>query len=263
MTSLLIAVVSASLLGSLHCAGMCGPFALYAASDNGRVRTSRLTAYHAGRLFTYLIIGVLVGFTGQVVDASGQAVGLPQGASQVAGALLIALAILRLWPHRTPGDVSPGVITRWIARTRPAIQKLPVSLRPAGIGAVTVLLPCGWLYAFAIVAAGSGSVTAAVLVMTAFWVGTVPWLSGLTLLAKPLNARPIINRVVTASLLAAAGLYTMTGRAVADFAPLIDQAAANQSQVETLDAVTELPPPCCRVAGDSDSEAETSEEPSS
>ena len=243
MTTLLLAVVSASLLGSLHCAGMCGPFALYASTVDGRVRVSRLTAYHLGRLLTYLIVGVVVGLTGRAVDASGNSIGLPVAAAQVAGLMLIVLAVSRLWP-RSPTPESPNLIARWVAKARPVINRLPQSIRPAGVGAVTVLLPCGWLYAFAIVAAGSGGVVPAVSVMTAFWVGTLPWLSGLTLAAKPFAVHPNMTRYATAGLLIVAGFYTMTGRATADFQPLIQ--AARGSSIESLDAVTELPPPCCR-----------------
>lgn len=85
--------------------------------------------------------------------------------------------------------------------------------------------------------------------MSAFWVGTVPWLSGLTLLAKPLAARPKLGRVVTAVLLGAAGLYTMTGRAAADFQPLIES-ARRTTPAETLEVVTEVPPACCRATAE-------------
>lgn len=244
MTSLLLAVVSASLLGSLHCAGMCGPFALYAATHNDRVHSGRLATYHLGRLMTYLILGLIVGATGQLVDSSGQAIGLPPLAAQLAGAALILLAIAKLWPRKASTEVTPGMIARMIAKTRPTIARLPGAIRPGAIGAVTVLLPCGWLYAFGIVAAGSGGIVPAMLVMSAFWVGTLPWLSGLTLLAKPLALKPQLGRVITAALLAAAGLYTMTGRATADFRPLIQHANASHTG-ETLKTVTAETPACC------------------
>lgn len=222
---------------------MCGPFALFAATVNGRVRFSRLSAYHVGRLVTYIVAGVAVGITGRAVDASGHAIGLSAGAAKVAGVLLILLAISRLWPRRASTEISPGLIARTIAKARPAIGRLPSAVQPAAIGAVTVMLPCGWLYAFAIVAAGSGGIVPAVLVMTAFWVGTLPWLSGLTLAAKPLALRPNLTRYVTAALLIAAGLYTVTGRATADFQPLIDSAKA--TSLQSLNAVTEQSLPCC------------------
>jgi sulfite exporter TauE/SafE len=43
----------------------------------------------------------------------------------------------------------------------------------------TPLLPCGWLYAFVLTAAGTGGVLSGLSVMTAFWLGTVPALLGM------------------------------------------------------------------------------------
>jgi sulfite exporter TauE/SafE len=63
-----LAVVTASLFGSLHCVGMCGPFVLLATkpldrtgldSHSSAIDTQRLTrlvhllSYHLGRLTTY------------------------------------------------------------------------------------------------------------------------------------------------------------------------------------------------------------------
>ncbi|MEM9702991.1 MAG: sulfite exporter TauE/SafE family protein [Planctomycetota bacterium] len=252
MTTLLLAVVAASLLGSLHCAGMCGPFALWAGSADGRVRTGRLAAYHFGRLATYLTIGTAAGLLGRAADASGHAVGLPVNASRAAGAVLVGIAIWKVWPRNAPVTSGPGAIARFVAKARPAIGKLPGWLRPAAVGAVTVLLPCGWLYAFAAVAAGSGAALNGAAVMAAFWVGTVPWLSGLTLLSAPLARRPALGRWVTAATLAAAGLYTTAGRAHADFAPLLAVARSESGSIERLEATTAEPPACCRPVDTTD-----------
>ena len=62
-------------------------------------------------------------------------------------------------------------------------QKAAMGFRPVNralvIGLLTGFLPCGWLYAFAIVAAGTGSVVMGAAVMVAFWAGTVPILASL------------------------------------------------------------------------------------
>lgn len=54
------------LVGSLHCAGMCGPLTLLLPSDQ---RTSRFISgrvlYNLGRIGTYAILGLLVGLIGQ------------------------------------------------------------------------------------------------------------------------------------------------------------------------------------------------------
>ncbi|MFH5804331.1 sulfite exporter TauE/SafE family protein [Alienimonas sp. DA493] len=245
MTTLLLAVAAASLLGGLHCAGMCGPFALWAGTADGRVRPGRLAAYHLGRLATYLAVGALAGLLGRAADASGHAVGLPVNASRAAGVLLIGIAVWKVWPRRAACAAGPGAVARFVAKARPTINFLPSGLKPAAVGAVTVLLPCGWLYAFAAVAAGAGAAVGGAAVMAAFWVGTVPWLSGLTLLSAPLVRWPAAGRWVTAGTLAAAGLYTSAGRAHADFAPLLAAARAEPAAVERLAATTAEPPACC------------------
>ena len=53
-------------LGSSHCIGMCGPFALSvgAAARGWRNNLARQTAYSAGRIFTYAAGGALAGYFG-------------------------------------------------------------------------------------------------------------------------------------------------------------------------------------------------------
>ena len=59
------AVVTASLLGSMHCVGMCGPLAIWASGGGDQVsRGTLLTStslYHAGRLTTYTLAGCIAG----------------------------------------------------------------------------------------------------------------------------------------------------------------------------------------------------------
>jgi sulfite exporter TauE/SafE len=88
----------------------------------------------------------------------------------------------------------------------------PVS-RALLLGLLTTLLPCGWLYAFVATAAGTGSAPAAMLVMGAFWLGTVPLLAGLGL-ATQRAFGPLRRHLpaVTAAALMIIGLLTMTGR---------------------------------------------------
>ncbi|MBL8856276.1 MAG: sulfite exporter TauE/SafE family protein, partial [Planctomycetaceae bacterium] len=59
MIALLVTVFVASLLGSLHCVGMCGPFALLAGTGDGRsFRAAPTMAYSAGRLISYVAVGI-------------------------------------------------------------------------------------------------------------------------------------------------------------------------------------------------------------
>ena len=53
-----------------------------------------------------------------------------------------------------------------------------VGRRASLLGTLTPLLPCGWFYAFALTAAGTARAAHGALVMTVFWLGTVPALLG-------------------------------------------------------------------------------------
>ena len=67
MTAMLLSVFLASILGSTHCAGMCGAFVMLAVSDfKGRPGTPplALASYHLGRLTTYTLLGSIAGVVG-------------------------------------------------------------------------------------------------------------------------------------------------------------------------------------------------------
>ncbi len=96
---LLIATVSASLIGSLHCVGMCGPFAMIAAHPRSGSQDSlyrRVVGYHFGRLTTYILLGTLAGMAGALVNSAGHTVGMSQTAARVVGVSMVLLGVTRL-----------------------------------------------------------------------------------------------------------------------------------------------------------------------
>ncbi|MCA8923208.1 MAG: sulfite exporter TauE/SafE family protein, partial [Planctomycetes bacterium] len=68
-----------------------------------------------------------------------------------------------------------------VSRAVAAGADLPPRTYAALLGLLTPLLPCGWLYVFAVVAAGTASPLRGAAVMAAFWLGTVPILFALAL----------------------------------------------------------------------------------
>jgi len=57
------------LAGSLHCMGMCGPISMLLPGDKskrGRYILGRLI-YNLGRIFTYSVLGLLVGLVGEKI----------------------------------------------------------------------------------------------------------------------------------------------------------------------------------------------------
>src|SRR5436853_3439930 len=82
----------AGILGTAHCLGMCGPFALTigSAAPDWASALTKQCAYTAGRVFTYGILGAAAGFCGaRLVHASPAIINVPALLAVVAGTLLV------------------------------------------------------------------------------------------------------------------------------------------------------------------------------
>lgn len=206
MSALLPAVLAASLLGSPHCAGMCGGFvAFYAGSDRsgGARRLLSHSAYSVGRLASYMALGVTAGVLGRAVDLAGAAAGWQRGAATAAGLLMVAWGVTTLLQVRGVRISThlPAVFRRLVETALGQLSDRPPLVKALVLGLLSTLLPCGWLYAFAITAAGTGDPVQGALVMAAFWLGTLPVLVGLGLgvqaLAGPLRRHlPTVGALV-------------------------------------------------------------------
>jgi len=217
--ALVVPVMAASLVGSLHCAGMCGGFvAFYSGGDEnaGRRRISGHLAYNGGRFVTYVLLGAVAGSFGAAVDLAGSAAGVGRVAAVVAGSvmvlwglgLLLSHAGLEVWRLRPPAFIEQRTV-----RLLASLKGRPPVVRAGLIGLSSTLLPCGWLYAFAVTAAGTGSALGGATVMAAFWAGTVPVLFGLGLGLQSAASR--LRRhvpVISALALIVVGMFGVLGR---------------------------------------------------
>jgi sulfite exporter TauE/SafE len=104
------------------------------------------------------------------------------------------------------------------------------------------------LYAFALIAAGTGSAAWGAAIMAAFWLGTVPVLAsvgaGVQALTGTLGRRlPLVTAVAIVLL----GLYTLAGRAVMPAGAFEHRIpwSSNADTQEKLDALGHSEPPCC------------------
>jgi sulfite exporter TauE/SafE len=253
VSALVTTVFLASLLGSLHCAGMCGPFVAFAVStpSGRRAGLTLQAAYHGGRLATYALLGAAAGSLGRALDLGGAIIGIQRGALALAGAAMAGfglLSLLRLAGVRVrwlePPAAAGGAFAALLARLR-GVSPLA---RAGIIGLGSTLLPCGWLYAFAIAAAGTGSAGYGALTMMLFWLGTLPVLAalgaGVQRLAGPLRRHaPVISALalVLVGLVAVAGRFRVPPLSSADRLPATPSLEQAVARVESID---EHPPPC-------------------
>lgn len=264
MFPVFFAVLSASLIGSAHCVGMCGPFAIMVLDekDSNAQRLRSMLWYHLGRALTYMLIGAVAGLAGLWLDQSTSLVGWQQSAAWLTGISMIAFgifALLRLAKVGTMHFKPPAKLQTLVRSGFKKANQLPKSVRPFAIGSVTGFLPCGWLYAFLLLAIGTSSPLVGALVMLAFWMGTVPALSVIGLgFSKLSQSWKDAIPLCTAVLMILAGLSTVSVRAHAEFSGMTATQVNSQNMANAIDAATNQPMPCCEGSGNA-----TSAEPNS
>ena len=164
------------LVGSLHCAGMCGPLALALPAAGNSTSTYVLgrVAYNSGRIVTYCLLGIVFGLVGYTFLMAG----LQRWVSIALGAALL----LGLFASRRLALARP--VTSAVNQLKASMSVL---LRRRSFAALAVLgllnglLPCGLVYVACAGAAATGGILAGASYMTAFGVGTVPMMLAISL----------------------------------------------------------------------------------
>ncbi|QEG20422.1 sulfite exporter TauE/SafE family protein [Mariniblastus fucicola] len=252
MGILLGTVFVASLLGSLHCVGMCGPFALLASATDEKRKSALLPslAYSGGRLVTYSIVGLLFGSIGLALNVGTSFNQWQQSATIAAGVLMILVGVISLarwmgWRIWMPQVFKP--VQKKLGRAFNWARQLPPLSKAFTIGALTSLMPCGWLYTFAITAAGTGSPLWGMALMISFWAGTVPIMLALVLgvdrigVAVQQKLPPLM-----AGLVIAIGLFTIFLRAPVAIANEETVTTGTDSLVDSVLNIDHEALPCCQ-----------------
>lgn len=217
------ALLAAGLAGSLHCVGMCGPIlAGFSQLSAGNARPASMrsdfVAYHAGRIWTYTLLGFAAGSFGARLRDEAERLGWQRPLSILFAGLVIGTALLLLvaWPSGRFAAFLRRCGGEAFARTRlHAIARTPGFGARLLLGAILGFLPCGLVYAMLATVATFPTPLHAALGMLIFGLGTIPSLSVVLLLGRSLA--PWVRRrgtpLVAAALLVAGG--TMLWRALA------------------------------------------------
>ena len=189
---------------SAHCAGMCGVFAIKAASGPGRLS---FLAYILGKVFTYAFLGALAGWFGARVISDSASV--RAYAALIAAATLILAGILALVPNRA---IAPWTrqFVRMLAPVFAAVRTNNGLSGKFALGATTGLLPCGIVYVAAVQAVLSGTIIKSVTLMGVLGLSTAPALLLVGYLSERMTSRlgPRAIRVAGAVLLIVIGSVT-------------------------------------------------------
>jgi sulfite exporter TauE/SafE len=167
--SAVLAALATGLLGSLHCAAMCGPLAI--AGCRARGDTLR---YLLGRAVSYATVGAALGLFGR------RAVDLVPARLAVF-VVAAALAWRGVSLLRAPGQLVQIRLVRDVGSLLPSSG--------LGLGLATGFLPCGLLLPAWLLAASTESAPLGAVVMLAFAFAST---GGLLL---PLLGRPLLGRL--------------------------------------------------------------------
>lgn len=177
--ALLSLVFMTGLLGSAHCIGMCGGIVAALSLSMGRSGFKGMLfqlAYHAGRLTTYALIGLVLGWVGSMVVLTEGFQWVSRGILIGSDLLLIAAGLISagLTGRRSPLEMEWLAPTRLLGRGVAYLRRYPPELAALPIGLLFGLLPCGLLYAVALTAAQSAAPVQGALIMLCFGLGTLP-----------------------------------------------------------------------------------------
>lgn len=214
--TLLLTAWATGLLGSTHCAGMCGgissalAFALPATARRGPRLFAYQLAYNSGRILTYTLLGMVVGTLAHGILGGWAHSPWPRVA---AGLFMVLLGLyLAGWStllQRLEG--LGGGLWKRLAGLRRHLLPVDHPLKAVAAGAVWGFLPCGLVYSGLALALARADTMVSGGVMLAFGLGTLPMLLVTGTLAARLRQQLQKQQVrqLAGLMVVAFGLWTM------------------------------------------------------
>lgn len=180
----LLSIVTIAFLGSFgHCVGMCGGIVVAYTSTKIGQNTSRTKAFIAhllysfGRISTYMLLGAIFGFLGGVATFSNMANGI---LLMIAGAFMVLAGLSLGGKMKFLTLIEHSVSQKsWYKNAFKALLSSQTLSSFYLLGILNGLLPCGFVYFFAITAASTGDAFWGAIVMAVFGLSTIPSLLGL------------------------------------------------------------------------------------
>lgn len=202
-------------LGAGHCIGMCGGITTMLTSalpqQSSPQRLILVSCYNLGRIFSYSVIGAIVGYTGSIAAKN---VGVPlAGMRMVAAVFLILLGLYigqwLMWLSKV--EFLGKIIWQKISPLSKKFIPVNSPKKALGLGLLWGWLPCGLVYSTLTWSLASGSALSGAMIMACFGLGTLPALLSLSLgifKLKTLATNPLFRKL-TAALIILYGLYSL------------------------------------------------------
>ncbi len=212
----ILTIISIAFLGSFgHCIGMCGGIVVAYSTIKINPKSSKVSQgvahllYSFGRVLTYTILGAIFGALGGVATFSNNANGallIFAGIAMILAGLSLMgkVKFLTLIEHSFS---SSSLYKNAFKRVLNSQSNVSFFI----LGMLNGLLPCGFVYFFAITAASTADPFYGALVMAIFGVSTIPAMFGLGFLTSLATQTSFRNMMMSLSSIAVIlyGAYTV------------------------------------------------------
>lgn len=197
-----IITLGVGLVGSLHCASMCGP--LIAASSYDFKSNS---IYQIARLFGYLLMCFVLYFFGKKLILDNM-ISLSSAAEWIIAITFMLIGFKFIFDFKIK---TPSFLEKLNQRVfKFSITQKNLHFKSALVGFFSVLLPCGYLYTFLFSLIALQSLSLSTLAIFFFWLGTLPaLLFGVHLIQNKVIHKYLPKRKFTGMAFILIGLITL------------------------------------------------------
>lgn len=212
---LVLTALTMGFLSNFHCIGMCGPIAMAIPhSNSGKFSIAVDTfLYNFGRLITYTILGLLLGFLGEGIQLAG----LQENISIIMGSILLLIVITpqktKNWFTKVPAIKS--LSDKFMKLFRSQLNRTSYTSLFV-IGLLNGLLPCGMVYMALIAALAFTGPFEPAMFMFLFGLGTTPGISAIYVMKKfiTLDLRKKLSKIIPYGVALVAVLLILRGLAL-------------------------------------------------
>ena len=210
--ALIISAIGLGFASGFHCIGMCGPIALSMGLTKKQATNYYLQnlTYQFGRIFTYSLLGTLLGIVGQGFEMAG----FQQYLTIAVGILLILMAIFSFGGNDFASKIP--FLSKLLLQVKMNLGKL---LQKADYrsrfttGVLNGFLPCGMVYMALTASLAAGGIWQGASFMALFGLGTLPFMFAVVLLGNLMTTafRIKILKFVPVLMIVLGGFFILRG----------------------------------------------------
>ena len=210
--ALIISAIGLGFASGFHCIGMCGPIALSMGLTKKQATNYYLQnlTYQFGRIFTYSLLGTLLGIVGQGFEMAG----FQQYLTIAVGILIILMAIFSFGGNDFASKIP--FLSKLLLQVKMNLGKL---LQKADYrsrfttGILNGFLPCGMVYMALTASLAAGGIWQGASFMALFGLGTLPFMFAVVLLGNLMTTafRIKILKFVPVLMIVLGGLFILRG----------------------------------------------------